>query len=75
MKGPDAHDLLLAAEWCEEYEGADGEDNSPFLRVAAWLRKEAERRAEESMIRRVMAKTGKSRAKVAPIVRAKLNER
>jgi hypothetical protein len=37
MKRPDNEDLLLAAEWLDENEGAP-EEHEPMDRVAKWLR-------------------------------------
>jgi hypothetical protein len=56
-------DLLLAAEWLDEYEeGADGQAEMLRMhKVAAWLRKQAEDRQREAAVRTAMRKTGAPR--------------
>ncbi len=53
-------DLLTAAEWLDQYEGgAEGPVNeSSCMRVAAWLRAEADRRTFLAAAREVSRKTG-----------------
>ncbi len=55
-------DLLLAADWCEEYEahpdGFGRDSVEAMTRVAAWLRAEAKRRQAESMARDIARRVG-----------------
>jgi hypothetical protein len=66
-------DLLGAADWLEGYEPADDTDENgvKFARVAAYLRREADKRAEGTVARQVARGAGVTIARARQALRAK----
>ena len=59
MRRVSSEDLDFAAEWLSFYEDErDGADNARMQAVAEWLRQEATRRREASVVRRIRAAVG-----------------
>lgn len=61
---PNLHDLLLAADWCEEYVASDtddvAEDNAARLvLVAQWLRQNAQNQAAAEMAKLLADRSGR----------------
>ena len=66
-------DLDFAATWLDNYEGQDDDDenNAAATRVSAWLRAEIARRDEDADVRRVVARTGTTRARARAALRTR----
>jgi hypothetical protein len=74
-----ADDLAFAADWLDAYDGAD-EDGTPDAnddaarRVAAWLRAEIERRAEDAAVRDLVKSTGAPPTRIRSALRRSIAE-
>jgi hypothetical protein len=63
-------DLEFAATWLDNYEGQDDdENNAAAVRVAAWLRAEIAKRAEDVGVRAIVAQTGVEPARARAALR------
>lgn len=74
-----ADDLAFAAEWMDAYDGADtdgnlDENDHAARRVAAWLRAEADRRANARAVRDLVSKTGATPAQARAALRKAMSQ-
>ena len=71
MSRVSVNDLLVAADWCEYYEGAPDEEDTreAVHRVGRWLRAEAAKRDEDAFVRAAVQQFGVTPAEARAALR------